>query len=853
MQIGDWGHLSVIISFLTAIVGAVTYYLSVKSPDEWKGFSRGVFAVHTLSVFAIVGILFSIIYTHNYHYHYAWDHASNDLPWYYMLSCFWEGQEGSFLLWIFWNVILGTALVFTSKKWEIKVMVIFFLGQIFLISMVLGIVPFGDFKIGSSPFVLLKDVFPSAAVFQDPDFIPENGNGLNPLLQNYWMVIHPPTLFLGFALTFVPYAFVIAGLWDNKFTEWLKPALPWTIFGSAVLGLGILMGGYWAYETLNFGGYWNWDPVENAVFIPWIVQIGALHIMVLYRRTQSGIYWAMGLVMATFILILYSTFLTRSGVLGEASVHSFTDLGLTGQLLLYLIFYIVVSVVFIVVKRKKIPVTEKEISVYSIEFWVFLGVIVLMLSSFQILFTTSLPVINKVFGTHLAPPIDAQAHYSKWQIWFAIVFSFVAGTAQFYWWNTKEKVFSKKGLSLFTLVIAIVLLVSTISIFYFEYTNGVIDRKNHGLEVSISSAGLAQQLITYVLLLAASFYVIISSFLILRGLWKQKVSLSGGAISHIGFAMMLMGILFSSGYSKVVSLNSTAKVINPEFSEEMNTENVFLRANETNFMNEYQLSFKGKRVECDDCPTYVDVSQLFPTGDEKIYLAKSDFIYQGKVFKKKGDTVQISPENTFFEVQYKDRGGEEFTLFPRAQINPAMGGLLASPDLKRSLTKDLYTHVSSVPNPSSIEWGETKEIIVKKDSMFFLNGIPASLDSIKREIDMVGLEIDSNDLVVMAYISLHNKSNIEILQPSIVFSKKIGKPLQVFDVNYNAGVIIDLANINQKTGEFTFNYKTTEHDYIILKAIEKPLINILWIGTLVLMLGFGIASYRRYKEFRTIE
>ncbi|MEI9919592.1 MAG: cytochrome c biogenesis protein CcsA [Bacteroidota bacterium] len=85
------------------------------------------------------------------------------------------------------------------------------------------------------------------------------------------MVIHPPTLFLGFALTLFPFAFCLAGLWDKKYSEWIKPALPWTVLAGAVLGLGILMGGIWAYETLNFGGYWNWDPVENAVYVPWLV------------------------------------------------------------------------------------------------------------------------------------------------------------------------------------------------------------------------------------------------------------------------------------------------------------------------------------------------------------------------------------------------------------------------------------------------------------------------------------------------------------------------------------------------------------------------------------------------------
>ncbi|MDV7399460.1 cytochrome c biogenesis protein CcsA, partial [Arthrospira platensis SPKY1] len=97
------------------------------------------------------------------------------------------------------------------------------------------------------------------------------GSGLNPLLQNYWMTIHPPTLFLGFASTAIPFAYAIAGLWTKEHQAWLKPALPWALFSGAILGTGILMGGAWAYEALSFGGYWAWDPVENMSLVPWLI------------------------------------------------------------------------------------------------------------------------------------------------------------------------------------------------------------------------------------------------------------------------------------------------------------------------------------------------------------------------------------------------------------------------------------------------------------------------------------------------------------------------------------------------------------------------------------------------------
>lgn len=294
--IGDIGHLAVIISFISSIIATISYFLAAQNEERnvedsknWKQFARIAFSIHVTSIFTIVFSLFNIIYNHYYEFHYAWNHSSNHLPVYYMISCFWEGQEGSFLLWIFWHGLLGIILIFSNKAWESRVMTVFVGVQIFLTSMILGVV-IGDLKLGSSPFILMREVMYNAPIFQgNPDFIPEDGTGLNPLLQNYWMVIHPPTLFLGFAMTLVPFAFAIAGFWKKEYSEWIRPALPWTIIGALILGVGILMGGYWAYETLNFGGYWNWDPVENAVFVPWLVMIGSIHTMILFKRSSTAL------------------------------------------------------------------------------------------------------------------------------------------------------------------------------------------------------------------------------------------------------------------------------------------------------------------------------------------------------------------------------------------------------------------------------------------------------------------------------------------------------------------------------------------------------------------------------------
>ncbi|MBL7749247.1 MAG: cytochrome c biogenesis protein CcsA, partial [Chitinophagaceae bacterium] len=337
-----------------------------------------------ISVFSIFAILFYIIHNHLFEYHYAWRHSSRTLEFKYLLACFWEGQEGSFLLWAFCHSILGLILIKTAKNWEAPVMTVVSFAQLCLATMVAGIYIF-NWKMGSNPFILLRDSgvldnAPALHIDMDvnqplrPDYMLsiKDGNDLNELLQNYWMVIHPPVLFMGFASTIVPFAFVIAALWKKNYTEWIKPALPWALFSAAVLGVGIMMGAMWAYESLTFGGYWAWDPVENASLVPWLVLVAGIHTLLIYKHSGHSLRPTFLFFILCFGLILYSTFLTRSGILGETSVHAFTDLGMNWQLLAFLLVFVVPSLFFFIKQYKEIPTVIKEENTSSREFWMFI-------------------------------------------------------------------------------------------------------------------------------------------------------------------------------------------------------------------------------------------------------------------------------------------------------------------------------------------------------------------------------------------------------------------------------------------------------------------------------------------------
>lgn len=232
---GKLGHFFTLLSFISSIAASFSYYKAVQNKDgeqalQWKRLGRIFFIAEAVSVFVIVGLLFYIVSNHLFEYKYAWQHSSKSLEPKYLLAAIWEGQEGSFLLWSIWHCVLGLILMRREKEWEAPVMAVVSFVQFFLATMVVGIAIFG-WKIGSNPFVLLRNEL-SAPIFSSPDYLSmvQDGNDLNPLLQNYWMVIHPPVLFLGFASTIVPFAFAVGGLWTKKFGEWTKPALPWSLF-----------------------------------------------------------------------------------------------------------------------------------------------------------------------------------------------------------------------------------------------------------------------------------------------------------------------------------------------------------------------------------------------------------------------------------------------------------------------------------------------------------------------------------------------------------------------------------------------------------------------------------------------
>ncbi len=801
---GIIGKIGVLTAFVAALTATIAYFIATNSKDEitaqsWKHYGRIAFGFHTAGVFAIIGALFYIIQQHLFEYHYAWQHSSQSLPAKYLLSCFWEGQEGSFLLWMFWHAILGWVLVWRAKNWEAPVMAVVAVTQVFLGSMLLGFA-FGETKIGSNPFNLLREVM-DAPIFARADYLSfiKDGNGLNPLLQNYWMVIHPPTLFLGFASTLVPFAYAIASLWKKDYSGWVKPVLPWTLFSAAMLGTGILMGGAWAYEALSFGGFWAWDPVENASLVPWITLIAGLHTLVIFKSTGHALRATFIFFIATFVLILYSTFLTRSGILGDTSVHSFTDLGMSGQLIFFMAFFVLLSAFFLVKYWNKIPNPVKEEDFSSREFWMFIGSLIFTISAIQITFTTSIPVWNKffpllrqlpllgnIFDKDLAPPVDVIQHYNSIQVWIAILIGIGSAYVQFlrYKQNNWSGFFKSIAVSF------ILALLLSIPIAYY-------------LEILTPH---------YALMLFATVFAVIANTQYLITVLKGKLKVSGGSVSHTGFALLMLGALISQHNQEVISLNKSGIDFGESFDDKSKLENILLRRNQPVEMAGYDV-------------TYI------------------------------GDSV--APPNNYYKVSYKkiDENGktkEAFILYPNAQINPNMG-LISSPDTRHYLTKDIYTHVTSVPDKEKMaaDVGVFELDTVAVGDTFYTAKSFVILEKMIPQVAVPNLELSENDISVGAQLRAQTLEGA-VYNARPVYVIKGNVPVMVADSIAEIGATFRIERILPEEQKIVLGIseKDFDSDFIILKAITFPYINVLWLGCFIMVAGFTISMVRRAKENR---
>ena len=857
LWVGRLGVFFISLAFASALIGVVSYYLSFKNPTKlnYKKFSRSIFIFHVVSVFGTIGTLFYMMHKHYFEFAYVWKHTDLQLEPRYLFAAFWEDQEGSFLLWAFWHAVIGVVLMFTSKKWESSVMMTLSLVQVWLFTMVMGIYV-GGHNIGTNPFILMRDhpqfsnipLF-SAVIEQDGkqvvDYISklaQTARGMNPLLKNYWMTIHPPTLFLGFALTVVPFCFSVAGLMSGRHKEWQKTALPWTFAGVMILGTGILMGGAWAYEALSFGGFWAWDPVENASFVPWLTLVGAAHLMLVNKARGTSFFSTYLFSVITFILVLYSTFLTRSGILGDSSVHAFTDLGMERLLIYFVVVFILLPVTFFLEEKKIryayitvsvsiIAIAEyfggrsfvyglwlfitmalmfyqyfkswseesaNEEKVWSREFWMFIGSLVLFILAISISGITSFPVINRVFHTQFIAKDNGMNVYNIMGMLFGIFVLFFMAKSQFLKYKNSDptKVFRQSRVS------AVLSVLLTLLICFYYFNSESWEASSYFQRTSFFIAPL------FVLFSAYTFF---ANFEYMLRVLNGKIKQAGASIAHAGFALIMLGCVLSNSGKRVISENSSGKDISPLGPKFSNSSNILLQEGDTLKMGEYHVTYSGKKKE-------------------GIHL-----LYQVDYFSKE-----------------KNKYKKEFTLYPRVQLNEKMGNA-AEPGTMHFLTHDVYTDITyaelSEDNSPKSEWASFDTSMVHLHDTIVTNNYLITLDSVAINLTEEEYKKQDSLLIISAlFTAKSSEGNSKKLYSTYVIRNGLPQAGETTDAEL--GLKLILSDINPESGIFsvvTAEKSANKKDFIVMEAFIFPWINILWTGCVVMVIGILISVVNRVR------
>jgi cytochrome c-type biogenesis protein CcmF len=796
------GSIFLSVALVFSLVAMVMYYLSFKGYRNTLNIAR--ISYHGMAIFVIAAstFLWYAILTHQYQYKYIFSYSNNSLSTGLLFSSFWGGQEGSFMLWLLLTSIIGIILQsYSSKRGDLepRVMAVFALATSFLLVMVspwfknpfelIWTVPvFVDIKNVNSQFLNLpfiqnfiftdqqsnttfiqvsKELYASLsqAGVSINQFILD-GKGLNPQLLNYWMQIHPPMLFIGFSMATVPFAFAMAALMKNDYREWVNQSLPWVLAGTGILGLGIMMGGYWAYEMLGWGGYWAWDPVENSSLIPWLIGVASIHTMLVQKRslkTTDGIgrYAKTNLILSilTYVLVLYSTFLTRSGVLGDASVHSFVDPGnlVYFFLLIFIVTFIVLGFGAIAFRWKHLEdKTVYEESTLSRELALFTASIILVASAIIVLVGTSAPLFGQAVDTFF---------YNEMHVPIAIIIGLLNGLSLLIKWkNTDTKSLVKDSM---LSVIASVVLTIIVVVF-----------------------GGVHKFMMILLTLSSAFALIVNAeiaFKIVKGNLKNL----GAYVSHIGIALFILGIVGSAAYSEQV--------------------NVDLIKNKPASAFGYEMTFTG----------YTPI--------------ENNTKYAFNVAMKKGNDV--------------------YNVAPIMYISDFNNSLIREPAILNLFSKDVYLAPLGYDEGTNENTADGEIVKLQKGVSTEYQGSKITFEKFDISSETMADMQAGKDFQMGAVLTIETngkKDEFELLRKSVS-----GQVVFTEYVSENAGIKIKLTNLTAEMIEVSIAsinepqqqvVEQPKQEVLTVTASIKPYISLVWIGVIVMVLGFFVAVARRLKE-----
>lgn len=707
----------ILASFLISIYSTFKYLTFIQSGEKSLLVEGNTAHRYLMNCLWLIGvILFYSIYTHDFSMSYVANYSSTKEEWYYLISTFWAGQEGTFYLWLMYTALFGMFIIKKNDEFLPYVMVVLHLTILFILVILLK----------QSPFRPL-----------DPEIVAgiADGRGLNPLLKNPWMVIHPPILFLGYSSVIVTSAYAIAGLWKNKLSEWMKPAMPWALFTTGVLGLGVMMGGYWAYVTLGWGGYWAWDPVENASIFPWFSIVACFHGILLYRGNKSFLKTTIFMAIIAYFLMLYGSFLTRSGVIANFSVHSFSSLGLNEYLVVFMAAFLGLAFYWFFKRWSSMeskPLEDK----FNKEMMLAFVVIIFSLSTFAILAGTSIPLITLV--SWIAEKQQASAQPEQYNLVFSYVAAFLGlflGAGPAFKWKFSSTILSAKQH-----IISIVVGLIFFALVYMGYSN--IKLQYYGVFLTVSWA------------IAINVQIFLDTH-------RSKI-MRASSVSHIGFGLMLFGMMTSSALAdsnRVLLVQNEAK----DFKHLNITYDSFFIDKETPTTKYYRVNVveDGEEFTIDLPTEFSDYNKSTMTKPHLVHHLTRDFYYSlvnayefpkgtHKVLKA-GDTETISNE------EFK------FIGFNVLEMNPTAGIFRVQANFEYSFEGKTITSSTKFEQLNGESHSDIVEIPELKTQFKVMK-----VNATNRSIDFVYGSIDKPLIIEQLEIEISEKPYIVILWIGVI-------------------------------------------------------------------------------------
>lgn len=516
---GETGQISLTLAFVLSLYAVAAFLFGAKTRrrDFVESGARTLYVILFLLILASACLVYSLL-TLDFSLKYVASNTSSDLSYIYRVSAFWAGQSGSLLL---WTLVLGfysAVLAWVNRRTK---------SELFpYVALTLAAI--------SSFFLFLITLIESP--FEKLPFTPEDGRGLNPILHNFYMAIHPVTLYIGYVGLSVPFAFAIGALLSGKLgDEWITSSRKWSIFAWIFLSLGLLLGARWAYLELGWGGYWAWDPVENAAFMPWLTSTAFLHSVMIQERKGMLKKWNMALIIITFFLVMFGTFITRSGII--SSVHSFAQSDIGPYFLSFIAFVLVFSFAAFVARLGGLRTENRFESILSRESAFLFNNLLFLGAAFAVFIGTIFPILTEALINEkilVGPP-----YFNRVNVPIGLVLIFLMGVGPLISWRRASKENLKRNFlipSVISLVTIATLLILGIKAIYpllsfglcafvtatvfMEFARGVRVRAKRGEGLIIA----------------------------LWRLLSRNKRRYGGYVVHLGVVLIVIGITASSAF-----------------------------------------------------------------------------------------------------------------------------------------------------------------------------------------------------------------------------------------------------------------------------------------------------------------